>query len=90
MMSALQTPLLQYGADDGQMAPQAPQLLGSLPCTSVQTPLHVSFGHTQWLETQIVPPLHTVPQPPQLLLSLDVSMHVPLQFVVPRQSHDPL
>jgi hypothetical protein len=61
----------------GQVAPHvAPQLLMSVLLT--QVPLHacVPPGHTQVPAWHVVPPVHALPQLPQLLLSVCSSTHV--------------
>lgn len=54
-----------------QTVPQAPQLSGSV-AVSVQVPLHTVWPveQVQTPATQLVPPLHATPQPPQLALSV--------------------
>jgi hypothetical protein len=61
-----------------------PQLAGSA-CVSTQTPLQLVWpgAHWQLPSLHVLPPLQTVPQPPQLLLSVFRSLHWPEQFVLP-------
>jgi hypothetical protein len=58
--------------------------LGSF--TGGQLPL----GQSQTPSKQVRPPLQTLPQAPQLLLSQHVETHVPLQFTSPSAQQSPL
>ena len=59
-------------------------VLGSF--TGGQLPL----GQSQTPSKQVRPPLQTLPQAPQLLLSQQVATHVPLQIVSPSAQQSPL
>src|SRR5215218_2357238 len=61
-----------------------PPVLGSF--TGGQLPL----GQSQTPSKQVRPPLQTLPQAPQLLLSQHVETHVPLQFTSPSAQQSPL
>jgi hypothetical protein len=69
-----------------QVFPHAPQFAG-LFVVLVQTggmPHNVVFiGHVQMPALHTVPPVQAIPHPPQLFGSVFVSMHAPVQFVVP-------
>ncbi len=59
--------------------PQAPQF-AAFDSTSTQTPLHFAWpdGHSgaHWPMTQTEPEPQSLPQPPQLFTSLEVSMQL--------------
>jgi hypothetical protein len=59
-------------------------VLGSF--TGGQLPL----GQSQTPSKQVRPPLQTLPQAPQLLLSQQVATHVPSQIVSPSAQQSPL
>src|SRR5438874_1177377 len=72
------------------LLPHAPQLFGSTPITT-QAPLHSCSptGHPHVPLPHVAPPVHLMPQPPQLLLSLSSSTHVPPQLFWPPAQHVP-
>jgi hypothetical protein len=59
-------------------------VLGSF--TGGQLPL----GQSHFPSKQVSPPLQTLPQAPQLLLSQQVATHIPLQIVSPSAQQRPL
>lgn len=69
----------------GHAFPHAPQLLLSLPFTSMHVPPQSTCPAGQLQEPfwQVFPPLQTFPQPPQLLLSVAVSVQAPLHTFWP-------
>jgi len=80
---ALHTPLL-HTSTPTHACEQVPQLLG-LEAVSMQMPLLQSVlpaGHWQ-VPLQTLPPVHVVPQPPQLEESVVVSVQLPPQSVWP-------
>jgi hypothetical protein len=65
-----------------QGCPHAPQLAPS-DVVSLHLPLHsiVPAGHAHCPFAHVMPPPHSLPQPPQLWISVAASMHTPAQNV---------
>jgi hypothetical protein len=66
---------------DAQTIPHPPQLSGSFAAFTHAPPPQLMSGaaHEHFPLTQVVPPVHVIPQPPQLLLSRRTSTQDPAQ-----------
>lgn len=75
---------VEHTCIDAHLFPQEPQLLGS-PCVLVHTPPQrwPLLKHTHWPIWQVVPPLQTMPQAPQLALSVCSSTQAAPHCVCP-------